>query len=137
MKTLEVALCLILSTAPAWPQKTQPAHESAPKYDSQTETVTKGVVDDVTLVTLGARKDFTALAVKSGDEIVRVLVSPKPFQDEVGLSFSKGDEIAVTGSKVKQGTSDVILAREVVKGADTVQLRDDKGRPVWDERTGK
>jgi hypothetical protein len=62
---------------------------------------------------------------------------PKPFQEEMGISFSKGDEIAVTGSKVKQDTSDVILARELVKGTDTLMFRDDKGNPVWDSRTGK
>jgi hypothetical protein len=49
----------------------------------------------------------------------------------MGMSFSKGDEIALTGSKVKQDGADLILAREVVKGADKFLLRDDKGHPVW------
>jgi hypothetical protein len=53
------------------------------------------------------------------------------------ISFIKGDELAVTGSKVKQETADVILAREVVKGTDTLMFRDEKGKPVWDDRTGK
>jgi hypothetical protein len=68
---------------------------------------------------------------------VHIYVCPKAFQEEMGISFSKGDQIAVTGSKVKQDTSDVILAREVVKGTDTLMFRDDKGKPVWDARTGK
>jgi hypothetical protein len=55
----------------------------------------------------------------------------------MGISFTKGDQIAVTGSKVKQDTADVILARELVKGSDTLMFRDDKGKPVWDARTGK
>jgi hypothetical protein len=38
----------------------------------------------------------------------------KSFLDDMGVSFSKGDEIALTGSKVKQGEADLILAREVV-----------------------
>jgi len=50
---------------------------------------------------------------------------------ELGISFSKGDEIAVTGSKIKQEASDVILARELVKRTDTFLFRDDKGNPVW------
>jgi len=37
----------------------------------------------------------------------------------MGVAFSKGDAIAVTGSKVKQDGADLILAREVVKGQDT------------------
>jgi hypothetical protein len=39
--------------------------------------------------------------------------------------------VAFTGSKVKYGGVDLILAREVVKGSDTLVLRDDKGNPVW------
>jgi hypothetical protein len=31
----------------------------------------------------------------------------------------------------------MILARELVKGTDTLMFRDDKGQPVWDPRTGK
>ena len=94
-------------------------------------------MEEVNLLPLGTRKDFTELIIKSGDDKVHIYVCPKPFQEEMGISFSKGDEIAVTGSKVKQETSDVILARELVKGTDTLLFRDDKGKPVWDWRTGK
>ena len=89
------------------------------------------------LLPLGTRKDFTELIIQSGDDKVHIYVCPKTFQEEMGISFSKGDQIAVTGSKVKQEGSDVILARELVKGQDTVLFRDDKGSPVWNWRTGK
>ena len=68
---------------------------------------------------------------KNGTEIVDVYLCPKSFLEDMGLGFSKGDEIAVTGSKVKQDGADLVLAREVVKGNDTLVLRDDKGNPVW------
>lgn len=113
------------------------AQTSAPKYDLQTETKTKGAVEEINVLTVGSRKDYTELIIKSGDDKVHIYVCPKPFQDEMGISFSKGDEVAVTGSKVKLETSDVILAREMVKGSDTLMFRDGKGKPVWDERTGK
>jgi hypothetical protein len=60
-----------------------------------------------------------------------VYLCPKSFFDDMGMSFVKGDEIAITGSKVKQGETDLILAREIVKGNDTFALRDEKGEPVW------
>jgi hypothetical protein len=72
---------------------------SLPKYDPSTETKTKGVVDEVKLLPLGTGKDFTVLVVKSGDDTVQIYVCPKTFQEEVGISFGKGDEITVTGSK--------------------------------------
>jgi hypothetical protein len=109
----------------------------APKYDRQTEMKTKGIVEEVNVLTVGSRKDFTELVLKSGDDKLHIYVCPKPFQDEMGISFIKGDELAITGSKIKQETSEIILAREMVKGTDTLMFRDDKGKPVWDERTGK
>jgi hypothetical protein len=132
---LGVAVSMLLWVTAGVGQKTPDT--SSPKYDRQTEMKTKGVVEEVNVLTVGARKDFTELIVKSGEDKVHIYVCPKPFQDEMGISFTKGDEVAVTGSKVKQDTSDVILARELVKGTDTLMFRDDKGKPVWDERTGK
>jgi hypothetical protein len=115
----------------------QKADTSLPKYDLQTESKTKGVVDEIKLVPWGAKKEISELILKIGDDKVRISVCPKPFQDEMGISFSKGEEIAITGSKVKQEGTEVILAREMVRGADTLMFRDNKGNPVWNERTGK
>ena len=123
--------------APGLSPAAQPDESGLPKYDLHTETKTKGVVEEVKLLPLGTRKDFTELIIQSGDDKVHIYVCPKPFQEEMGISFSKGDQIAVTGSKVKQEGSDVILARELVKGQDTVLFRDEKGSPVWNWRTGK
>jgi hypothetical protein len=132
-----VALSLLLCAMPGLSQKTQPEDTSLPKYDLHTETKTKGIVDEVNLLPVGTRKDFTELVIKSGAEKVHIYVSPQTFQEEMGISFNKGDEIAVTGSKVKRDASDVILARELVKGSETLVFRDDKGNPVWNWRTGK
>jgi hypothetical protein len=79
----------------------------------------------------GSEKEIVHLLVKNGTEIVDLYLCPKSFLEEMGVSFSKGDEIALTGSKVKQDGADLVLAREVVKGNDTLVLRDDKGNPVW------
>jgi hypothetical protein len=69
--------------------------------------------------------------VKDGTDMLDVYLCPEAFLKDMGFSFSKGDEIALTGSKVKQENGELILAREVVKGTDTLVLRDDKGGPVW------
>jgi hypothetical protein len=122
---------------PGLSQKAQPEDSSLPKYDLHTETKTKGIVDEVNLLPVGTRKDFTELVFKNGADKVRIYVSPQAFQEEMGISFTKGDEIAVTGSKVKRDASDVILARELVKGSETLLFRDEKGNPLWNERTGK
>lgn len=132
------ALFLFVCATLGFSQKAPPdAGSLLPKYDLHTETKAKGVVDEVIRLPLGTKMDITELIVKNGDDKIHVYVCPKAFQEEMGISFSKGDEIAVTGSKVKQEAVDVILARELVKGTDTLVFRDDKGNPVWNWRTGK
>jgi len=131
-----ISLFMLVCAIPTLAQKTEPK-DSPAKYDLQTELKTKGVVDEVNLLSFGTRKDFTELIIKSGDDKVHIYVCPKPFQEEMGITFAKGDEIAVTGSKVKQDESDIILVRELIRGTDTLMFRDDKGKPVWDPRTGK
>ena len=94
----------------------------------------KGTVEEMKLPPKGSEKEVAHLLVKTGTDTVDVYLCPKSFLDDMGVSFSKADEIALTGSKVKQGEADLILAREVVKGSDTLVLRDDKGNPVWSWR---
>ena len=110
---------------------------SAPKYDLKAETKINGAVEETKMFEFATRKDFVELVIKSNEGKVVVYVCPKPFQDELGISFSKGEAVTITGAKVKQEESDVILARELVKGQDTIMLRDDKGNPVRNLRTGK
>ena len=131
-----VLLFLLLCVSPGLSQKPQ-AKDTLPKYDLQTEMKTKGVIEEVNQLSVGTRKDFTELIVKNGDDKVHIYVCPQPFQTEMGISFTKGDQIAVTGSKVKQEEVEIILAREMVRGTDTLMFRDGKGNPVWDSRTGK
>jgi hypothetical protein len=94
----------------------------------------KGTVEEVQLPAKGNDKAVVHLLMKNGEDIVDLYFCPKSFMDDMGVSFSKGDELAFTGSKVKFGGADLILAREVLKGAETLVLRDDKGNPVWNWR---
>jgi hypothetical protein len=102
-----------------------------PKYDLTTETKMKGIVQELKLPEKGSEKEGEHLMLKSGDSTVDVYLCPKSFLDDMGSNLAKGDEVSLTGSKVKQGDADLVLAREVVKGSDTLVLRDDKGKPVW------
>ena len=120
-----VSLCPPSSMA----QKNQGPH--SPKYDLQTETKMKVIVDEVKLPPKGSEKEVAHLLVKNGADSMDVYLCPKSFYDDMGMSFSKGDEVAITGSKVKEGEADLILTRQVVKGNDTFSLRDEKGNPVW------
>jgi hypothetical protein len=129
-RILALAVFLVsLWLTPAFGQKTR--EKIPPKYDPQTETKMKVKVDDVIMPPKGSDKEVVHLLVKNGPDAMDVYLCPKSFLDDMGVSFNKEDEVALTGSKVKQNGADLILAREVVKGDTTLVLRDDKGNPVW------
>jgi hypothetical protein len=94
----------------------------------------KGTVEELQLPLKGRETEAARLRLNTGTAIVDVYLCPQAFLHDLGFSFSKGDEISLTGSKVKQGEVDLILAREIVKGNDTLVLRDEKGNPVWSGR---
>ena len=71
-----ISLFLFTCATPGRSQKTQPEGSSLPKYDLHTETKTKGVTDEVNLLSVGIRKDLTELIIKSGDK-VHIYVCPK------------------------------------------------------------
>jgi hypothetical protein len=131
-RTSRKSIFLAVAILSALPLVAQKAHETnRPKYDINTETKMKGTVEEVKLPPKGSEKEIAHLLIKTGTDTVDVYLCPQSFLDDMGVSFSKGDEIALTGSRIKQGDADLILAREVVKGADTLVLRDAKGNPVW------
>lgn len=107
------------------------AAQAGPKYDASTEAKFKGTIEDLKIPPKGKEKEIAYLTIKSGSDTFEIYLCPESYIDDMGVIFAKGDEIAFTGSKVKQGEADMILAREVVKGTDTLILRDDKGNPVW------
>lgn len=105
--------------------------QAPPKYDPATEAQVKGTVQEVKLVPPSGGKALEYLTLKSGADTVEVLLCPKSFYDDMGASFKPGDEVEVTGSKVKEGGADVILAREVARGNDVLTLRFKDGKPAW------
>lgn len=126
---LALLLFLVFSTLPLVAQKAQ--ETNSPKYDLQAETKMKGTVEEVKLPPKGREKEIVHLLVKTTADTADVYLCPKSFLEMMGMNFSKGDELGLTGSRVKQGELELILVREIVKGTDTFVLRDGKGSPVW------
>ena len=106
--------------------------QAPPKYDPATEAKFKGTVAELKMVPPTGGKPVAYLVMKSGsDSAVQVFLCPKKFLDDMGIVFKADDEIEVTGSKIKQDGADLTLAREVVKGGDTLTLRFKDGKPAW------
>jgi hypothetical protein len=126
---------LLLVASPTFLCAAQVAQRMRPlPYNPKTEAKMKGTVEELQLPIKGRETEAARLRLNTGAAIVDVYLCPQSFLHDLGFSFSKGDEISLTGSKVKAGEADLILAREVVKGNDTLVLRDEKGNPVWSGR---
>jgi hypothetical protein len=105
--------------------------QAPPKYDPATETKVKGVIEQLKLVPPSGGKPVVYAVMKGSPDAVEVFLCPKKFLDDMGVEFKANEEIEVTGSKVKQDGADLILAREVVKGGETLTLRFKDGKPAW------
>jgi hypothetical protein len=105
--------------------------QGVPKYDPATESTFKGIVEELKLVPPSGGKAMAYLVMKNGQDKIQVFLCPKKFLDDMGVDFKAEDSLQVTGSKVKDEGADLTLAREIVKGGDTVTLRFKDGKPAW------
>jgi hypothetical protein len=60
-----------------------------------------------------------------------LVLAPASHMADVQLTFSKGDQIQVTGARGLLNDDDVVFVREVTKGTRTVALRTQCGAPLW------
>jgi len=126
------SILLVIAVVCALPLVAEkPQGTNRPKYDFSTESKMKATIEEVKLPAKGSEKEIVHLLVKIGTDTFDVYLCPKAFLDDMGVSFSQGDEIVLTGSRIKQAEAELILAREVVRGNDTLVLRDEKGNPIW------
>lgn len=109
--------------------------QAPPKYDPATETTVKGTVEELKLVPPSGTKALAYLTTKTGPDkdkdTIQIFLCPKSFLDEMGVAFKANESIEITGSKVKLDGADLILAREVMAGGETLTFRFKDGKPAW------
>jgi hypothetical protein len=127
---LTAASALLVSWM-ALPSLAQMHHMAWPIYNTATEVTLKGSVEAVNQVKGPQSWDSTHLSLKTDKETIDVHVGPSWFLAQNKMSFTKGDQIEVIGSRVKFGETDALIAREIKKGGETLTLRNAQGFPVW------
>jgi hypothetical protein len=107
--------------------------QGMPQYNAATEATLKGTVEAVNQMGMSGMqgRGGTHLTVKTEKESIEVRVGPTWFLEQNKMTFAKGDPVEVSGSRVKFGTADVLIAREIKKGGQALTLRDAKGVPAW------
>ncbi len=107
-----------------------------PRYDPATEVNILGLVNEVREVPRGNPLCGIHLFLRpemQESQIIDVYLGPADFLKQFDIHFAKGDEVRVTGSKVKTANgSHVILVREVRKDEATLSCRRASGQPNWE-----
>jgi hypothetical protein len=115
----------------ALPSFAQMHHMAAPMYNPATEVSLKGSVGAVNPMPGPQGWGGTHLSLKTDKETIDVHVGPSWFLTQNKISFAKGDQVEVTGSRVKFGDTDALIAREIKKGGETFTLRNAQVFPLW------
>lgn len=68
---------------------------------------------------------------------VRVELAPDWFLEQHGLKYTPEQLLLVRGERVDVNGESIIIAREVEQGEIRLRLRDEQGRPVWEDRAGE
>lgn len=108
----------------------------APTYDPSTETTVKGTVEEVQLISGRRGGGGVHLKLRTETSTLYIYLGPGFFLRQQGFSFSKGDHVEVTGSRVVFEQGEALIARVIRKGDQTLTLRDEKGFPLWSRRGG-
>jgi hypothetical protein len=100
-------------------------------YDPSTETTVQGMVEKVTEIAGRRGWPGTHLALRTENGTYDVHVGPSDYVSTNGFVFAAGDQIEVTGSKVKLAGADTMIAREIKKDGKVLTLRNRQGIPNW------
>jgi hypothetical protein len=127
---VSVGLCGLVAMLAATAGQSEKSNEG-PKYDPGTVVEFLATVMDVQEAPQDSPMSGIHLTVKAGSENLDAYLGPTAFLKEFEVTFAKGDRVQLTGSKVKWGRGQIILAREIRKEGTTVYLRDNQGKPYW------
>jgi sporulation protein YlmC with PRC-barrel domain len=72
------------------------------------------------------------LRVKTADgNLITVFAGPIWYAEQKDFYLMPGDQISITGAETKIKSRTVIVASQIAKGSQMLQLRDRSGKPLW------
>lgn len=107
---------------------------AAPRFDTTTVETIKGTVESIEKMRTRARRSYgygVHVMLDTGSEVVPVHLGPSWYLDKQKVKIEKGDEIEVTGSRITYNEKPALVAAIVTKGDEVLNLRDERGFPLW------
>ena len=124
-------LTVSMAVSIGYAQRRKGQMHGMPRYDTATEVTLRGAITKVETHTGRMGWDGTHLVVSFDAETLTVHVGPSNYLEQQGFSFVTGDQIEVTGSRIKLEGTDVLIARAITKGEKVLTLRNSEGIPAW------
>ena len=101
-------------------------------YDAKTVDKVTGEVAKVDSITpMRGMSGGVHVALKTAQGEVSVHLGPQWYLENQDVKIEPGDRVEITGSRVTVEGQPTIIAAEVRKGDEVLQLRDAAGVPVW------
>jgi hypothetical protein len=101
-------------------------------YDLKTvETITATVLNVEKIIPSKGMSYGVHLTVKTDQETLSVHLGPGWFIDNQDIKIEEKDKLEIRGSRIDFKGEPAIIAAEVEKGDQTLELRDESGFPVW------
>jgi len=104
-------------------------------YNPKTvETIVGEVISVGKIIPSKGMSNGVHLMVKTNKETVSVHLGPEWYIKKQVITVKNGDRIEVKGSRITFEGKPAIIAAQVKKGNETLELRNDSGLPVWSGR---
>jgi hypothetical protein len=140
VQALVVAFGLLLLSTPSYAgTSASKTHTSTPKshwmFNPKTMETVQGKVAGVSTEKGRKSKMSTEwLNLKTDHGTLPVLLGPASYVGKEKVKLSKGDDISVTGSRVIRNKKTELVATEIKKGNETLDLRKSDGTPLWSHK---
>ncbi len=121
------AAAIALAAPTAFAQGGTGQRRGTPRYNPKTEETVQGTVEKVNQL---ARR-IVQVELKIDGKSVAVHVGPSWFLEQHKFALAEGDAIEVIGSKTTFEGGEILIAREIKKGGESIVLRNAQGYPEW------
>ncbi len=111
--------------------------EEGSKYDKffkpvKIDTVIGSIIEVRDISPMKGMAEGVILQVKSGKDTVIVHVCPKWMADMLNINLKPKDDVEIEGCKATCNNEVVFMATKLTANGIILQLRDEKGTPIWD-----
>jgi hypothetical protein len=102
-------------------------------FSNKTETVSGNVIKVSFVVPMAGMAEGIQLQVQSGLDTVIVQLCPKWMGEYLHLNIQPKDSVEIEGCKAVCKGTHIFMASKFVANGIILQLRDEKGSPIWDK----